>query len=151
MLFDRIARADSVSGYILDGFPRTIPQAEAFDRHLFRSQAHVIALNLDVPDDLIVKRISGRATCQQCGSIYNKYFSASVKEGICDKCAGELIQRADDKAEVVKERLRVYHQQTQPLINYYREKGYLFTVDGTQSPDAVFQDLQRSLQKQISR
>lgn len=140
MLKDRIARPDCVNGYLLDGFPRTLPQAEAYDR-LLPKDAHVVALNLDVPDDVIVKRIEGRRTCKDCGNIHNLYFSPPAKEGACDKCSGELTQRADDKAEVVLERLRVYHSQTKPLIAYYEKKGILHTVDGTEPPDVIFKKL----------
>ena len=150
MLFDRVSHPDGKQGYILDGFPRTIPQAEAFARSL-SPDANLIVVNLDIPDDLIIKRISGRLTCQKCGTIYNKYFSPPAKERVCDKCSGELIQRPDDKAEVVMERLRVYHSQTEPLIQYYKDKGQLFTVDGTKSPDEVYGNLQKALYKSISR
>jgi adenylate kinase len=140
MLKDRISRPDCVKGYLLDGFPRTLPQAEAYESLVPRG-VHVIVLNLDVPDDVIVKRIEGRRSCKNCGNIHNIYFSAPAKEGICDKCGGALSQRADDNAEVVQERLRVYHSQTKPLIAYYEKKGLLHTVDGTEAPDVIFQKL----------
>jgi adenylate kinase len=144
MLFDRVSRPDSTHGYLLDGFPRTIPQAEAFEKHL-GPNTELIVLELDVPDDIIIKRAEGRLTCKSCGTIYNRYYSPPAKEGICDKCGGELYQRPDDKLEVVQERLRVYHDQTQPLVDYYTKKGVLRRVDGTQSPDDVFKALQDSL------
>lgn len=140
MLFDRVSRPDCAKGYLLDGFPRTLPQAEAFAKFLPAS-AELTVLNLDVPDDVIVKRAEGRLTCQQCGNVYNRYFSPPSQEGVCDKCKGKLVQRPDDKAEVVQERLRVYHAQTKPLIDYYSQRGVLYTVDGTKSPDEVFQSL----------
>lgn len=140
MLFDRVSRPDCAKGYLLDGFPRTLPQAEAFAKFL-PSTAELTVLNLDVPDDIIVKRAEGRLTCKQCGTVYNRYFSPPTKDNVCDKCAGELVQRPDDRAEVVQERLRVYHTQTKPLIDYYSKKKILYTVDGTKSPDEVFQAL----------
>ena len=146
MLFDRVSRPDSTNGYLLDGFPRTIAQAEALDKHL-SSSAKLVVLDLEVPDDMIVKRAEGRLTCKTCSSIYNRYFSPPETEGVCDKCKGELMQRPDDKLEVVQERLRVYHKQTHPLIEYYTKKGVLTSVDGTQSPDEVFKSLKASLGK----
>lgn len=140
MLKDRVSRPDCAKGYLLDGFPRTLPQAEAFEKSIPQN-ASVVVLNLDVPDDIIVKRIEGRRTCKDCGNIQNVYFSAPAVEGKCDKCGGELTQRADDKAEVVVERLRVYHSQTKPLIAFYENKGLLHTVDGTETPDAIFKKL----------
>lgn len=145
MLFDRVKRPDCAKGYLLDGFPRTLPQAEAFGKFL-PSTAELIVLNLDVPDELIVKRIEGRLTCKQCGNIHNRYFSPPQKESECDKCGGQLEQRADDNAQVVIERLRQYHNQTKPLIEYYSKKGVLSTVDGTKSPDDVYQALLSKLQ-----
>lgn len=150
MLFDRISRPDCSRGYLLDGFPRTIPQAQAFDSHLIPN-ANLIVINLDVPDDLILKRISGRSTCKDCGEIYNTYFSAPRQKGVCDKCSGDLQQRSDDKAEVVMERLRVYHAQTQPLIDFYSRKGVLFTLDGTKSPDQVYLNLQKAIRSKLVR
>ena len=101
----------------------------------------LVALNLNVADDLIIKRIEGRLSCQKCGHIHNKYFSPPAKEGICDKCGGELTQRSDDKEEVVKERLRVYHEQTEPLVAYYTKKGVLANVNGENPPDVVGKEL----------
>ena len=144
MLFDRVSRPDCAKGYLLDGFPRTLPQAEAFEKHLSPG-THVTVLDLEVPDDAIIQRVAGRLTCKDCGSVYNKFFSPPAKEGICDKCGCELVQRPDDRAEVVQERLRVYHEQTQPLVEYYAKKGLLSRVDGTQSPDEVFQALKKKL------
>jgi adenylate kinase len=140
MLFDRVSRPDCKNGYVLDGFPRTIPQAEALDRFL-KDKSKVIALNLDVPDDVIIKRIEGRLTCKTCGNMYHKDFSPPVEEGICDKCGSPLIQRADDTREVVMERLRVYKEQTAPLIQYYEKQGVLKTVDGNRPPKVVLDEL----------
>lgn len=144
MLFDRVARPDCMNGYLLDGFPRTLPQAEAFEKHL-APETELIVLDLEVPDEIIVKRAAGRVTCKTCAAVYNIYFSPPKQDGKCDKCGGELIQRPDDKPEVVEERLRVYHNQTKPLVDYYEKQGILYKVDGTQSPDDVFQALMQKL------
>lgn len=145
MLFDRVSRPDAANGYVLDGSPRTIPQAEAIDKRLTPNQK-VIVLHLDVKDETLIKRTAGRLSCKACGHIQNKYFSPPLKEGICDKCGGELIQRPDDREEVVRERLRQYHAQTEPLIDYYKKQGKLTTVDGEKSPDQVFNALKAAIQ-----
>lgn len=146
MLFDRVSRNDTAKGYLLDGFPRTLPQAEALDKHLGKN-VELVVIDLEVPDDVIVKRAEGRLTCKQCGNVHNRYFSPPAVEGKCDRCEGELIQRPDDKAEVVLERLRVYHAQTKPLVDYYGNKGVLKQFDGTKSPDDVYKDLKAYLNK----
>lgn len=146
MLFDRVSRPDCKAGYLLDGFPRTIPQAQAFDKGL-TPDIRLTVLNLQVADDVIVKRISGRLMCKNCSNIQNIYTNPPAQEGVCDKCKGELYQRLDDKPEVVQERLKVYHAQTAPLIDYYQAKGVLVSVDGDRDPDVVFQDLMRGLKK----
>ena len=145
MLFDRVAKPDCANGYLLDGFPRTLAQADALGKDL-KEGTDLIVLNLEVPDNIIVQRAEGRLTCKECGAVYNKYFSPPTKENVCDKCSGVLAQRPDDKAEVVKERLSVYHKQTQPLIAYYEKKGVLKSVDGTKSPDEVFAALTKALE-----
>jgi len=137
MLFDRVARQDCLSGYLLDGFPRTISQAEALDGH----PVQLSVFNLSVSDDVVMKRLSGRLTCSVCGNMYNRYFSPPAKEGICDQCGGKLIQRPDDRSEVIQERLKVYKKQTEPLIYYYESRGVLTTVDGEQSADAIHQQM----------
>lgn len=140
MLFDRVSRDDCKKGYILDGFPRTIPQADALDRALGNKVA-LVAINLPVSDEEILKRISGRLTCTLCGNMHNAYYSPSKIQGKCDKCGGELQQRSDDKPEVVQERLEVYRKQTAPLIRYYEAKGVLKTVNGEQRPEQIFRQI----------
>lgn len=139
LVIDRIAQDDCAAGYILDGFPRTIPQAEAFTKALAEKGLKVdYAINVDVPDDNIVKRMSGRRSCPACGATYHIVFMAPKQEGICDNCGSALVQRADDKPETVLNRLRVYHESTQPLIDYYKQAGVLYDVDGTMAMDEVF-------------
>lgn len=142
MLLDRIAQDDCKNGYVLDGFPRTIPQAESLTEAL-KSQGDRIdfALNIDVPDEAIIKRMSGRRACPKCGATYHIVYAAPKTENICDKCGTELIIRSDDKPETVKDRLNVYHQQTEPLIAYYKTAGVLRGVDGTQELPKVFEDV----------
>lgn len=142
MLLDRIAQDDCKNGYVLDGFPRTIPQAESLTEAL-KSQSDKIdfALNIDVPDEAIIERMSGRRACPKCGATYHIVYAAPKAENICDKCGTELIIRSDDKPETVKDRLNVYHQQTEPLIAYYKAAGVLREVDGTQELPKVFEDV----------
>lgn len=142
MLLDRIAQDDCKNGYVLDGFPRTIPQAESLTEAL-KSQSDKIdfALNIDVPDEAIIERMSGRRACPKCGATYHIVYAAPKTENICDKCGTELIIRSDDKPETVKDRLNVYHQQTEPLIAYYKAAGVLREVDGTQELPKVFEDV----------
>lgn len=142
MLMDRIGQEDCINGYVLDGFPRTIPQAESLTKALAeRGEKVDYAINVDVPDENIINRMSGRRACLGCGATYHITFNPPVKEGICDTCGQELVLRDDDKPETVKKRLDVYHQQTQPLIDYYKNAEILAEVDGTQPMDAVFQDI----------
>lgn len=138
MLKERVAAPDCHSGFILDGFPRSIPQAEALDKELKKGNPNIIALNIAVDDEKIVKRIVGRRSCSECGAIYHVEFSPPSTSGVCDKCKGILQQRSDDKADVVLERLRVYHSQTQPLEDYYAKMGIFKSVDGDQPPQQVF-------------
>ena len=142
MLMDRIGQEDCSNGYVLDGFPRTIPQAESLTKALAeRGEKVDYAINVDVPDENIINRMSGRRACLGCGATYHITFNPPVKEGICDTCGQELVLRDDDKPETVKKRLDVYHQQTQPLIDYYKNAEILAEVDGTQPMDAVFQGI----------
>ena len=142
MLLDRIQQKDCQDGYVLDGFPRPIPQANTLTKALSdRGEAIDYALEVDVPDSNIVNRMSGRRACLKCGATYHVAFAPSKKEGICDICGSELVLRDDDKAETVQKRLSVYHEQTRPLIDYYKEKGVLYSIDGTQDMDAVFKNI----------
>ena len=142
LLKERIAKRDCKSGFILDGFPRTIPQAESLTEALAANgEAIDFALNVDVPDANIVNRMAGRRACLKCGATYHIQFAAPKKEGICDKCGSELVLRDDDKPETVQKRLEIYHDQTHPLIEYYEKKGVLHTVDGTQTMEDVFKNI----------
>lgn len=139
LVMDRFAQPDCENGYVLDGFPRTIPQAEALDAALDKAGAKIdYAINVEVPDENIINRMSGRRACVGCGATYHMVHIPPKKEGICDKCQKELILRDDDKPETVKKRLDVYHEQTQPLIDYYTQKGALVEVDGTVDMEDVF-------------
>ena len=142
LVVDRVCQDDGERGYVLDGFPRTIPQAEALTKALADMGQKVdYAIDVDVPDENIVRRMSGRRACVGCGATYHVVYAPTKKEGICDTCGGELILRDDDKPETVQKRLNVYHEQTQPLIDYYTEAGILKTVDGTVDIDDVFQSI----------
>lgn len=136
---DRLAQDDCKKGYILDGFPRTTPQAEALDAELAAMGTPLTdALSVDVPMNDLMKRLTGRRTCKSCQQMYNLHFSAPQKEGVCDKCSGELMQRDDDKEDTIKNRLEVYQKSTAPLIDYYSGKGILKSVEGTGSIDDIF-------------
>lgn len=142
MLLDRIHEGDCEKGYVLDGFPRTIPQAESLTKALKEmGEAIDYAVNVDVPDSAIVSRMGGRRACVGCGATYHIQFNPPKQEGICDVCGEKLILRDDDKPETVQNRLTVYHDQTQPLIDYYKAAGVLAEVDGTQDMDKVFADI----------
>ena len=139
LIMDRFKQDDCKNGYVLDGFPRTIPQAEALDTALKAKGEKVdFAIDVDVPDENIVKRMGGRRACVGCGATYHVVYSPTKVEGVCDKCGEELIVRDDDKPETVLNRLEVYHNQTQPLIDYYNEQGILKSVDGTVDMKDVF-------------
>ena len=139
LVVDRVQQEDCAKGYILDGFPRTIPQAEALDAALAKIGSKIdYAVNVEVPDENIVRRMSGRRACVDCGATYHIVYNPTKVEGICDACGKELILRDDDKPETVTKRLNVYHEQTQPLIDYYTNQGTLVEVDGTMNMDDVF-------------
>lgn len=140
LIMDRFKEDDCKNGYVLDGFPRTIPQAEALDAALKAEGEKVdFAIDVDVPDENIVKRMGGRRACVNCGATYHIVYSPTKVEGKCDKCGEDLIVRDDDKPETVLSRLEVYHNQTQPLIDYYNKQGILKSVDGTVDMKDVFQ------------
>ena len=142
MLLDRIHEADCQDGYVLDGFPRTIPQAEALTAALEKINEKMdYAIDVDVPDENIVNRMSGRRACLNCGATYHIVSIPTKVEGICDRCGQPVVLRDDDKPETVQKRLTVYHEQTQPLIDYYKKQSILKTVDGTQPMEKVFADI----------
>lgn len=139
LVVDRIQQSDCEKGYVLDGFPRTIPQAEALTAALEKLGTGIdYAINVEVPDANILNRMGGRRACLGCGATYHVEFNAPKQEGICDTCGAELVLRDDDKPETVQKRLDVYHEQTQPLIDYYTKAGKLAEVDGTKDMDDVF-------------
>lgn len=136
---ERLKQDDCKNGFILDGFPRNTAQAEALDKLLNDLNMPLdSALSVDVPKEDLMKRLTGRRTCKNCQQMYNIYYSPPKKEGVCDKCGGELFQRDDDKEETIKKRLDVYEAQTAPLIDYYKKKGILKTVEGVGSIDEIF-------------
>ncbi|MEE0691438.1 MAG: adenylate kinase [Lachnospiraceae bacterium] len=147
LVIDRLSQEDCAKGYILDGFPRTIPQAEALDAALSkRGEKMDYAIDVDVPDENIVNRMSGRRACTGCGATYHIVHNPSKKGDVCEVCGETLILRDDDKPETVQKRLTVYHEQTQPLIDYYTQQGILKTVDGTQDLNDVFTDVTKILE-----
>lgn len=142
ILLDRVAQDDCKNGYVLDGFPRTIPQAEVLTEALDKMGDKIdYAIDVAVPDENIVNRMSGRRACVTCGATYHIVHIPPKVENVCDKCGSGLILRDDDKPETVLNRLKIYHEQTQPLIDYYTEKGVLKTVDGTKDMKEVFADI----------
>jgi adenylate kinase len=146
LLMDRVSKEDCKDGYVLDGFPRTIPQAECLDKAL--GAPVDFAINVDVPDENIVRRMSGRRACLKCGATYHVEHIPPKQEGICDTCGSELVLRDDDKPETVQKRLDVYHAQTQPLIDYYEKQGVLKTVDGTVDQEEVFEAITKLLDQE---
>lgn len=146
LVMDRISQDDCRDGFILDGFPRTIPQAEALTKALeAKGTAMDSAVDVEVPDENIINRMGGRRFCPVCGATYHVVALPPKKEGICDNDGAALVIRDDDKPETVKKRLDVYHEQTQPLIDYYQKAGILKTVDGTKSADEVFEAIVKAL------
>ena len=143
---ERLSADDCKKGFILDGFPRTIPQAESLTEALKKNgEAIDFAVNVDVPDENIINRMSGRRACLNCGATYHIVYNAPKTENVCDTCGQELVLRDDDKPETVKKRLDVYHDQTQPLIDYYKNEGVLAEVDGTLDMEDVFQAIVKIL------
>ena len=146
LVIDRLAQDDCKNGYILDGFPRTIPQAEALDAALAKlGEKMDYAIDVDVPDENIVSRMSGRRACTGCGATYHIVYNPSKKGECCEVCGEKLILRDDDKPETVHKRLNVYQEQTQPLIDYYTKQSILRTVDGTQDMNDVFAEIVKIL------
>ena len=144
MLLERIHKEDCKNGYILDGFPRTIPQAEALKEALAKKNEKIdLALDVEASDELIIKRMAGRRTCPACGAIYHIVTLPPKTEGICDRCGADLIQRKDDNEETVKNRLKIYHEVTEPLISYYKKEGILEEIDGAEELDKVFEKVKR--------
>ncbi len=142
LIMDRFTNDDCANGYVLDGFPRTIAQAEALTASLAaKNEKMDYAIDVDVPDERIVTRMGGRRACVACGGTFHIKYNPPKTEGICDLCGGKLTVRDDDMPETVQKRLDVYHKQTQPLIDYYNKEGILKTVDGTQDVDKVFEDI----------
>ena len=135
MLFKHIALKDCKKGYILDGFPRTLSQAEALNKQLTATKSHVLVINLDVPDRVVLERLTGRLVCDKCQTPYHKTAASPKLQGICDRCGGILIQRQDDTEEVVRDRLKVFHEQSEPVKDYYQKQGKLIFIDGTISKE----------------
>ncbi len=147
LVADRIVQDDCAKGFVLDGFPRTIPQAEALDAALVSMNTKIdYAIDVEVPDENIIERMGGRRACVGCGATYHIVYNATKVEGVCDTCGAKLILRDDDKPETVKERLNVYHTQTQPLIDFYEAKGCLKEVDGTQAIETIFEQITKILE-----
>lgn len=146
LIRERSQSADCNRGFILDGFPRTIPQAQALDRMLAERGLSIgRAVLFDIPDQELVLRLTGRRTCPDCGAMFHIASARPKRDGVCDQCGTRLIQRDDDRAEIIEKRLAVYHQQTSPLVAYYRDQGVLRKLDATQSPSEVFQGLEQAL------
>lgn len=149
LIQERTQLADCKDGFILDGFPRTIPQAEALGKMLETQKREVKqAVLFEIPDSELIRRLSGRRTCSKCGAMYHVENARPKKDGVCDQCGSALIQRDDDKAEVIEKRLQVYHQQTSPLVGFYKRLGKLKSLDATQSPQQVYQALGQALGSQ---
>lgn len=143
---ERLLADDCKTGFMLDGFPRTVPQADALDKLLDQINQKLDAvIYISVPEEDLITRMTGRRVCRQCGATYHAVFAPPKTPGICDKCQGEVYQRDDDKIETVENRLKVYLKNTQPLIDFYREKGLLKEIDGNQDMEMVFKDIGKSL------
>jgi len=146
MVVARIAEPDARAAWILDGFPRTLPQAEALDRNLSRASALSLVVSFAVPEPVLVGRLAGRRTCGKCGAIWHVQNHPTRRPGLCDACGGELVQRSDDRPEAVGKRLEVYRSQTAPLLAYYRDHRLLREIDADRSPDVVYQELLKLMQ-----
>jgi adenylate kinase len=147
LIMDRFKAPDCKNGYVLDGFPRTIPQAKALDKALEENNDSIeYAINVDVADEVIIDRMAGRRACLSCGRTYHIKTLKPKTEGLCDYCNSNLVLRDDDKPDTVKKRLAVYHEQTQPLLEYYDKKGILYNVDGTGGIDKIYNDIIRIIE-----
>lgn len=138
---ERTSAPDCASGYILDGYPRTLVQAEQLDRLAEDQDRQVIVLNIEVPGELLFKRLTGRRVCKTCGAIFNIYLQPPREDGVCDNCSSNLTHREDDRAEVIEKRLEEYHKNTAPLVAKFRAQGILYQVDGSLEPANVFEKL----------
>lgn len=146
MIRERLHQKDTGFGFILDGFPRSITQAQALDEMLLQEGKPLHkALLIDVKFDALMKRLTGRRTCEDCGQMFNIYYSPAEKEGVCDHCGGKLLQRADDNEQTIGNRLKVYQEQTEPLVEYYRKQGKLASVDGEGSMDVIYERIRKAL------
>ena len=146
LVWDRLSKDDCKKGFVLDGFPRTINQAEALQKGLEERGLKLDkVINIDVDKNILVKRLSGRRVCKNCGETYHIDNKPTLKDGVCDKCSGEVIQRADDNEKTVLDRIEVYEKQTFPLIDFYKNLGLILTVDGTLSIEDVFSQIKESL------
>ena len=145
---DRLKNADCSGGFILDGFPRTVPQAEALESTLQDMKRGIdYVVSIDAANEELIRRLVGRRTCRSCGAMYHLIFDPPKKEGICNKCEGELYQRDDDKEETIRARLKVYEKQTAPLIEYYRHKGFLRTVNGVGGMEEIFREIVKAIEE----
>jgi len=150
LVLDRLWRPDTANGYVLDGFPRRKSQAKALSKALKQHDDNIdVVIDIEVPDDVIINRLSGRRTCTLCPVTFHIWHSPPREEGICDVCGGELFRRYDDDPEIIKKRIKVYHRKTEPLILYYQEMGILRVVDGTKDIGAIFEEIKGILAKEV--
>ncbi len=145
---ERLKEPDLEDGFVLDGFPRNLHQAKALDRMLEENGSKIdLVINIAVDTETLVRRLSGRRVCKKCGANFHVLFNPPSKAGICDNCGGDLYQREDDNEETVRRRLKVYEEQTEPVVSYYKPSGRLVSIDGTGAPDEVFMEIQSAINK----